>query len=78
MKMERRSYRILCGVLGILLGSLGIHKFLTGKIALGIVYIVLTLIGLGFIPCIVGIVEGIRYLIMSDYEFFKKIMNEDK
>lgn len=61
--------RVLAGLLGIFLGGLGIHKFYTGKIALGVLYIVFCWT---FIPAIVGFIEGIWYLTMSDQEFWSR------
>lgn len=40
----------------IFFGSLGVHKFIAGKIGLGILYLVFCWTG---IPAIVGVVEGI-------------------
>jgi RNA polymerase subunit RPABC4/transcription elongation factor Spt4 len=56
-------------VLAILLGGLGAHKFYLGQIFLGLVYL---LFFWTFIPAIVGFVEGIYYLTMSDAEFSRK------
>lgn len=58
--------KVAAGVLGILLGGLGIHKFYLGKTGKGILYLVFCWT---FIPEIVGIVEGILYLTSSDYNF---------
>ncbi|MFV0466351.1 MAG: zinc-ribbon domain and TM2 domain-containing protein [Lachnospiraceae bacterium] len=61
--------KVAAGVLAILLGSLGVHKFYMDKIGLGIVYLIFCWTG---IPGIIGIVEGIMYLVMSNEEFSKK------
>ena len=74
--------KILAGILGIVLGGLGIHKFVLGYNQEGIiliaVYVVAFIIamvtcGLGvplvFIPTVIGIIEGIIYLTKSDEEF---------
>ena len=58
--------KIAAGVLGILLGGLGIHKFYLGRIGLGIVYILFVWTG---IPSIIGLVEGIIYLCTDDLTF---------
>jgi TM2 domain-containing membrane protein YozV len=60
------------GVLGILLGGLGIHKFYTGKIGAGVVYILLCWT---YIPAIVGLVEGIIYLTQDEATFQRNISN---
>ncbi|MGB5237206.1 MAG: TM2 domain-containing protein [Flavobacteriaceae bacterium] len=73
--------KILAGVLAIILGSLGIHKFILGYqkegfILLGasIIGFVLSCIGIGvfilWITGLIGIIEGIIYLTKSDEEFY--------
>ena len=67
--------KVITGVLGILLGWLGIHKFILGYNTEGVVLLVLGL--LGFVTCgitsaisgIIGLIEGIIYLTKSDTEF---------
>ena len=58
--------KAVAGVLGILLGGLGIHKFYLGKIGMGVLYICFCWT---YIPAIVGFVEGIMYLCSSDENF---------
>lgn len=58
--------KVAAGVLAILLGSLGIHKFYLGKIGMGIVYI---LFSWTTIPGLIGLIEGIIYLTKSDEEW---------
>jgi TM2 domain-containing membrane protein YozV len=60
--------RVTAGVLAILLGSLGIHKFYLGKIGQGIIYILFSWTG---IPGLLGLIEGILYLVKTDEEFNK-------
>ena len=71
------SKRITAGVLGIVLGSLGIHKFILGYNAAGVIMLVVTLValpitcGIGWwVMGIIGLVEGIIYLTKSDEEFY--------
>lgn len=70
--------RIAAGICGILLGALGVHKFIMGYTTEGVIMLLVTLIGtivLCGIPLtaaamsIVGIIEGIMYLTKSDEEF---------
>lgn len=67
--------RILAGILGIVLGGLGIHKFILGYNTEGIIMLVTYLVGMVFcgvpslVIAIIGIVEGIMYLTKSDEEF---------
>ncbi len=61
--------KITAGVLALLLGGIGIHKFYTGAWGWGIVYIVLCLT---YIPALVALIEGIRYLTLKQPEFAQK------
>jgi TM2 domain-containing membrane protein YozV len=61
--------RAVAVLLALLLGGLGIHKFYLGKVGWGVLYL---LFCWTFIPSIVGIVEGIIYLLMSNEEFDRK------
>lgn len=58
--------KVAAGILGILFGGLGIHKFYLGQIGKGILYLVFCWT---FIPGIVGFIEGIIYLCSSDENF---------
>jgi len=66
------SKRILAGVLAIVLGGLGIHKFVLGMTTPGVIMLAVSLVSCGFaapIVSIIGIIEGIIYLTKSDAEF---------
>ena len=58
--------KVAAGLLAILLGGLGIHKFYLGKVGLGVVYLLFCWTG---VPEIIGLVEGIIYLTDSDESF---------
>jgi TM2 domain-containing membrane protein YozV len=59
--------KVPAGILGILLGGLGIHKFYLGYTKEGVIQILLSfLCGLGGL---IGLIEGIIYLTKSDEEF---------
>jgi TM2 domain-containing membrane protein YozV len=58
--------RVTAGILGILLGGFGVHKFYLGKIGMGILYLLFCWTG---IPGVVGLIEGIIYLTKTDEEF---------
>jgi len=68
--------KMVAGLLGILLGSLGIHKFYLGYTKEGIIMLLVSLVG-GMVSCgigsivvgIVGLIEGILYLTKTDEEF---------
>jgi TM2 domain-containing membrane protein YozV len=61
--------KVVAGLLAILLGGLGIHKFYLGKLGQGILYLLFSWTG---IPSIIGFIEGIIYLVKSDEEFNRK------
>ncbi len=58
--------KMVAGILAILLGSFGVHKFYLGYTKEGIIQLVLSLICVGGI---IGIIEGIIYLTKTDEEF---------
>ena len=73
--------KILAGVLAIILGSLGVHKFILGYNKEGFILLgasilsyvlVCFIIGafLLYIPILIGLIEGIIYLTKSDEEFY--------
>jgi len=69
---DANGKKIACGICAILLGALGVHKFILGYTTEGIVMLLLTLLtcGIGgFVMGIIGIIEGIMYLTKSDDEF---------
>lgn len=67
----QESKRFLAGVLGIVLGQLGIHKFVLGYTKEELLQITLTIITCG-IGSIIGIIEGIVYLKKSDEQFIQE------
>ena len=72
MALPGSEKKIAAGVLGILLGALGIHKFILGYTREGFIMLgvtVLTLGFAGFIMGVIGLIEGILYLVKSDEEF---------
>jgi TM2 domain-containing membrane protein YozV len=66
---QGESKRIIAGVLAILLGSIGVHKFILGYTKEGIIQIVITIVTCG-IASIIPFIEGIIYLVKSDTEFY--------
>lgn len=61
--------RIPAGICGILLGGLGIHKFLLGYTTAGIIMLVIGLFSCGVASAVIGLIEGVIYLTKSDQEF---------
>ena len=71
--------KVAAGVLGILLGAFGVHKFYLGYVGTGIVHVVLTvLIITAPISSIVGVIEGILYLTKTDEEFHNTYVENRK
>jgi TM2 domain-containing membrane protein YozV len=66
------SARIPAGLCGIFFGALGIHKFILGYTPEGLIMLGISLLtgGLGSpLMGLLGLVEGVIYLTMSDEEF---------
>lgn len=83
-RSPQSSNRVAAGVLAILLGNLGIHKFIMGYPGEGVVMLLVTLVclfsscflfGIPLIGClaisVIALVEGIVYLTKSDEEFHR-------
>lgn len=69
--------RVLAGVLGILLGGLGVHRFVLGDAIGGILRIVITF-GTCGIGSVIGLIEGIIYLTKTDQEFHEMYVVQKK
>lgn len=69
-KTQPENKKIVAGVLALLLGYLGVHKFVLGYTTEGIIQIVITLVSCG-IGGIVPFIEGIIYLTKTDEEFYQ-------
>jgi len=67
---QPENKKVVAGILAILIGSLGVHKFVLGYTKEGILQIILTFGTCGF-GSIVGLIEGIIYLTKSDDEFYE-------
>jgi TM2 domain-containing membrane protein YozV len=67
--------KIVAGILGILLGGFGVHKFYLGYTKEGIIQLLLSFVCVGGI---IGIIEGIIYLTKSDEEFVATYVNGRK
>ncbi|AFZ48364.1 TM2 domain containing protein [Cyanobacterium stanieri PCC 7202] len=75
---EVQSKKMAAGICGILLGSLGIHKFILGYNQEGIIMLLVSVLTCGFaaaITGIIGIVEGVIYLMKTDEEFYNIYIN---
>ena len=73
--------KILAGILGIVLGALGIHKFVLGYTKEGVIMLLVSVLTLGLFAWVVGIIgliEGIMYLTKSDEEFVATYLDGKK
>jgi len=70
----RASSKIPAGVCGILLGGLGVHKFILGYTGAGLILLLITLLTCGVawpLTHLIGLIEGIIYLCKTDEEFVR-------
>lgn len=73
-KADFGGTRIVAGVMAIVLGTLGVHKFVIGATKPGIIMAAVSVLSCGcFSPAMlaIGVAEGIIYLTMSDDEFYQ-------
>jgi TM2 domain-containing membrane protein YozV len=75
---EQTEKKLIAGILAILLGALGIHKFYLGYQKEGIIMLAISIAGTvalcglplaAFAISVIGLVEGILYLTKTDDEF---------
>jgi TM2 domain-containing membrane protein YozV len=66
----QENKKVLAGLLGIFLGTFGIHKFVLGYTQEGIIQLVISVLTCGTLG-IIGFIEGIIYLTKSDEEFYQ-------
>ena len=82
---EISNKKLAAGLLGIFLGSFGIHKFVLGYNNAAIVMLVVSLAG-GVVTCgvatglmsIIGLIEGIVYLTKTTDEFRESYLERQK
>ena len=81
-KAGGENKKILAGILAIVLGSLGVHKFILGYQKEGLILLSVTVVGYAtlclaigafilMVTGIIGLIEGIIYLTKSDEEFYQ-------
>lgn len=75
------SDKIVAGICGMLLGSLGVHKFILGYTTAGVIMAAVTLLTCGMGGIVmgpIGLIEGIIYLTKSDEEFYETYVLDRK
>ena len=76
-KIPGADKKVMAGVLGILFGGFGVHRFILGDTKGGVIRIVISLVTCGF-GSLIGLVEGIIYLTKSDEEFVQTYIQGKK
>ena len=66
---KQENKKIVAGVCALLIGGIGVHKFILGYSKEGIIQIVISLVTCG-IGGIIPFIEGIIYLTKTDEEFY--------
>lgn len=73
--------RLAAGICAIVAGSFGVHKFVLGMTTPGVIMLVVSIATCGIagvVMHVIGIVEGVTYLLKSDEEFYQTYMVEKK
>lgn len=73
-RSELESKKVLCGIMAMLFGCLGVHYFILGKTSAGFITILLSLITCGFWQIIV-LIQGIMMLCMNSEDFRRKYID---
>ncbi len=74
LPQQEENKKLISGILAILLGPFGVHKFVLGYQKEGIITLLITILTCGIgggIMAIIGLIEGIIYLTKTDEEFFQ-------
>lgn len=73
--------KLVAGLLGIFLGAFGIHKFYLGYKKPAVIMLLVSLLTFGIgasVMSIIGLIEGILYLVKSDEEFDATYVQNEK
>ncbi|MCS6873786.1 MAG: TM2 domain-containing protein [Pyrinomonadaceae bacterium] len=90
-KSQGADKKLIAGICGILLGGLGVHKFVLGYKNEGIILLAIWLgsfilsfftcgltIPITFLVSVFGLIEGVIYLLKSDEEFVRTYIYNKK
>ncbi len=75
MSNRERGNRKEAGILALIFGGLGIHKFYIGKYGQGILHVIFCW---SLIPLFIGIADGVHYLTESDEQFAAELAPKPK
>jgi TM2 domain-containing membrane protein YozV len=73
--------KIASGICGILLGALGVHKFILGYTTEGLIMLLASILTCGIaavVMQVIGLIEGIIYLTKSDDAFYNTYIASKK
>lgn len=73
--------KIVAGILAIVAGSLGVHKFILGYTTEGLIMLLVSVLScftLAIVMTVIGIIEGVMYLTKSDEEFVRTYIQNKK
>lgn len=70
--------KVLAGILAIVLGAFGVHKFVLGYTQEGVIMLAITVVTCGTVSSVIGLIEGIIYLTKTDEEFMDMYQNNKK
>lgn len=66
--------KLAAGLTAVQFGSFGIHKFVLGQTTPGLIMLLVSVLSCSFampVMMVIGMVEGVKYLRMSDEEFYE-------
>ncbi len=78
---EANSKKVIAGILAILLGTFGIHKFYLGYNKAGLIMLLVTIFTCFIASAafgVIGLIEGILYLVKTDEEFYRTYIAQQK
>jgi TM2 domain-containing membrane protein YozV len=81
LPQPQENKKLVAGILAILIGALGIHKFVLGYQKEGIIMLLVSILtcGIGAIfMSLIGLIEGIIYLTKTDDEFYEIYQTNQK
>lgn len=68
--VNQENKRVIAGIFALILGGLGVHKFILGYTQEGIIQLIIGVCTCG-IGGVIGFIEGIIYLVKTDEEFYQ-------
>lgn len=78
---DANGKKIAGGICGIILGALGIQKFILGYTTEGLIMLLVSLLTCGIgspVMSLIGLIEGIMYLTKTDDEFYNTYLASKK